>query len=116
MDKKTILFVDDNKAMRYILKEFLAMSGYSTIICEDGKHAIPHINSADMLITDLNMPGGISGVELTKIAKRKKPGMPVMIMTGAPTDIPANHVANEIIEKPFDVKRLRKVISDLLRR
>ena len=116
MDKKTILFVDDNKAMRYILKEFLAMSGYSTIICEDGKHAIPHINSADMLITDLNMPGGISGVELTKIAKRKKPGMPVIIMTATPWDVPTtdDNLADAVIDKSFSLKTLREIINNFM--
>ena len=114
MNKKTILVVDDEDGIRDLLGMSLAGTGYNPILCEDGKHAIPHIDSADILITDFSMPG-MNGVELAKIAKQQNPGMPVIIMTGTPGDIPANHPANEVIEKPFRFEQLKKIIADLLK-
>ncbi len=114
MDKKTILIVDDENGIRDLLGMSLAGAGYNPILCEDGKHAIPHIDSADILITDFSMPG-MNGVELAKIAKQQNPGMPVIIMTCTPRDIPANHPADEVIEKPFGFEQLKKVIADLLK-
>ncbi len=114
MDKKTILVVDDKEDIRILLEDFLTSAGYDPITCEDGKHAISHISSANILITDFNMPPGMNGAELTEIAKRQKPTMPVIIMTGSPEDIPADHLADAVVEKPLDIKQLQKVIADLI--
>ena len=113
MDRKTILVVNDNEGIRDMLGELLIMRGYDPIICEDGEHAIPYISEVDLLITDFNM-SGMDGIELTKMAKQQKPGMPVIIITGAPEDIPVGHLADQVIEKPFDIGHLKKVIADLL--
>lgn len=114
MAKRTILVVDDENGIRSMLGEFLAMFDYDTIICKDGEHAIPNIGKADLIITDFNMPPGMNGAELTKIAKREKPGMPVIIITGTPWDIPADHWADAVVEKPFRIEQLKKVIANLL--
>ncbi len=110
---KTILVVDDSKEMRNLLRVCLIELGYKTILCEDGQYAVPHINQADLLITDFNMPK-MNGVELTEVAKREKPDMPVIIMTGAPENVPIDHLADKVIEKPFEIRHLEKVIADLL--
>jgi|SRR3989344_2188107 len=111
MNKKTILVVDDVASIRNLLEDFLIFTGYRPVIYEDGKQAVSHISSADMLITDFNMPG-MNGAELTKIAKRQKPGIPVIIMTGKPEDIPTDHLADAVVEKPFGIE-LSKIIADL---
>ncbi len=114
MAKKTILVVDDENGIRSMLGEFLAMFDYDTIVCRDSEHAIPYISKADLIITDFNMPPGMNGAELTKIAKREKPGMPVIIMTGTPWDLPVDHRADTVVEKPFKIEQLKKVIANLL--
>ena len=114
MAKKTILVVDDENGIRSMLGEFMSIFGYDPIICEDGEHAIPNIGKADLIITDFNMPPGMNGTELTKIAKREKPGMPVIIMTGTPWDIPVDHWADAVVEKPFQIEQMKKVIANLL--
>ncbi len=115
MAKKTILVVDDIESIRDLLEDFLTMFGYNPIICENGEHAIPHISSADLLITDFNMPR-MNGAELTKIVKRGKPDMPVIIITAAPENIPIDHLADKVIEKPFGIEQLREAIADLLKK
>ena len=114
MAKKTILVVDDVASIRNLLEDFLTSYGYDPILCENGEHAVPYINQADLLITDFNMPPGMNGVELTKIAKREKPGMPVIIMTATPEDVPIDHLADKVIEKPFSIKQLEKAIASLV--
>ena len=111
---KTILVVDDKESIRCVIEDSLVEIGYDSIICKDGEHAVSYINRVDLLITDFNMPGGMNGAELTKIAKRVKPDMPVIIMTGNPEDIPADHLANAVVKKPFDIEKLMKTITDLL--
>lgn len=111
---KTILVVDDDDGIRDLMEDLLDWIGYSPIICESGEHAISYINQADLLITDFNMPPGMNGAELTKIAKREKPSLPVIIITGNTGDIPANHLADQVIDKPFKNEQLEKAIADLL--
>lgn len=111
---KTILVVDDEREMRSLLKDSLTIVGYNVLPCENGGLAIEYISKADLLITDFSMPPGINGAELTEIAKRQKPGLPVIIMTADPGKVPANHLADKVINKPFRVEELKKVIADLL--
>jgi len=97
---KKVLVVDDEELIGELLKNLLDMSGYSPIICKNGNEALLHLDEADVLITDFNMPG-MNGAELAKIAKQRRSTMPVLIMTGDPDDVPNNHSANQIIAKPF---------------
>ncbi len=114
MAKKTILIVDDDHGIGKMLGLSIEMLGCAPIICTDGEAAILHIKSVDILITDFNMPG-MNGVELTKLVKQQNPGIPVIIMTGTPLDIPSDHLADQVIEKPFGFEQLKKVIADLLK-
>ncbi len=114
--EKTILVVDDVGSIRYLLKEFLTIAGFNVLLCENSNLAIPHMSKADLLITDFSMPPGMNGAELTKIAKREKPELPVIIVTGDPGDIPADHLADKVMIKPFGFEQLKEVIANLLRR
>jgi len=111
MDKKTILIVDDDRDLGKMLGITAQMLGYAPILCAGGDEAIPHVKSVDILITDFNMPG-MNGVELAKIAKQQNPDLPVVIMTGTPQDIPIDHLADEIVEKPFGIARLQEIITE----
>ncbi len=115
MAKKTILIVDDDRDLGKLLGITAQMLGYAPILCAGGDEAIPHVKSVDILITDFNMPG-MNGVELAKIAKQQNPGLPVIIMTGTPQDIPIDHLADEIVEKPFSIEALKKLLDKLLQR
>lgn len=109
---KKILVVDDTAAVRGVLKEFLEESGFEVIVCEDGEHAVSCIDKADALITDLMMPG-MSGTQLTEIAKRQKPSMPVLIMTGRLDQVPSSHLADEVVGKPFLIGPIVSWLQDV---
>jgi len=113
LEKKTILVADDEELMRNIIRRFCAHFDYEKIICEDAESAVPNIDKADILITDLEMPG-MNGIELTKAAKEEKPEMPVILMTGKPWIVPEDHPADELLSKPFDIEDLRKTVARLL--
>ncbi len=116
MKKKTILIVDDDRSVAEMTGISIESSQYIPIICASGDEAISHIKKVDLLLTDFNMSGGMNGAELTKIAKQQNPDLPVVIMTGTPENVPADHLADEIIEKPFKIEQLKKVIDGLLQR
>ncbi|HOX91726.1 MAG TPA: response regulator, partial [Spirochaetales bacterium] len=62
--KFTILVVDDEKNIREGLGEFLKLEGYNILLASDGTEgaALADSGEADLVITDLRMPG-MSGNE-----------------------------------------------------
>jgi len=113
--KKTILIVDDEKLIRNLLEEFCKQSGYESILCENAEQAVNRITDADLVITDFQMPG-MSGADLAKVVKKEKPGLPIIIFTGTPGEVPKDHSANVLISKPFELKGLREITENLLSR
>src|SRR5258708_15587039 len=80
-----ILFVDDDAAMRAFVQRVLERQGFYV-------HAVPTAEVAlmllkesihfDLLMTDIIMPGGMNGFELADLAKRLRPALQVMYLTG----------------------------------
>src|SRR4030095_16350423 len=78
-----ILVVDDEKVIREILCEFLAMEGFVVRGVEDGEEALTELRLRpyDMVISDLKMPK-LSGLELLERITSDKLDVLTVIMTG----------------------------------
>jgi DNA-binding NtrC family response regulator len=82
-DRKTILFVDDDKEARRIFSEVLSDMGYNVIIQPDGQSALAVIRQdapINLVITDYRMPD-ISGLDLVTTLRKILPSIPIIIMT-----------------------------------
>jgi len=72
---KTVLMVDDSKAILSLMRNVLDMAGYNVLTASDGEEGLKILNSdkrVDIIITDLNMPNmdGITFIwEIRKISK-----------------------------------------------
>ncbi len=78
MEKKmkfTILIVDDEKNIREGLAADFEMDGYNVKVAENGKVALDLISKGDidLVITDLRMPGGVSGDDVLRHVTRETP-------------------------------------------
>ncbi|MBI4681519.1 MAG: chemotaxis protein CheW [Nitrospirae bacterium] len=84
MNSKTtghILVVDDVKTHRSILEDVVKAAGYSSVSAEDGLDALNKLNdSISLILTDLEMPN-MNGYEFTREAKKRYPGIPVLMVT-----------------------------------
>lgn len=85
-DGLTVLLVDDEAGVRAMLAEALRDSGLTVIEAEDARVALARLDEPcnarpDALITDLAMPGP-SGLALAAEARRRLPGLPVLVLTG----------------------------------
>jgi len=81
---RTILAVDDSVSIRQMVKLALNRGGYEVVSAEDGNDGLAKARAtkADMVITDLNMPG-MNGIALIKEI-RKLPaytGVPIIFLT-----------------------------------
>jgi PAS domain S-box-containing protein len=84
-----VLCVDDDDAMRRVLRRKLRRLGYQVSTSSSGEHALRRIRdvraSFDLVLTDLYMPG-VSGLDVADIVRRERPSVPVLILTGTLTD------------------------------
>jgi two-component system chemotaxis response regulator CheY len=118
---RTILAVDDSISIRQMVKLALNSGGYEVISAEDGKDGLANARGcrADMVITDLNMPG-MNGIELIREI-RKLPsyvGVPIIFLT-TESDAALKHQAKAAgatawIVKPFQGEQLLNSVRKVL--
>lgn len=80
----TILVVDDEAPVRKLLKAYLTDAGYDCYTAEDVASAKEQLSSRefDLLLSDLSMPGGESGLDLIRHAKENYPEVGRVMITG----------------------------------
>jgi two-component system cell cycle sensor histidine kinase/response regulator CckA len=83
---KTIFLVEDQVDVRRFTSRLLQQNGYEVIEAENGEAALRawpnHSARVDLLLTDLSMPGGMSGDLLARQLQAQKPGLPVVYTSG----------------------------------
>lgn len=115
-----ILVVDDDPHICAVLQGLLVRAGFSSITAPDVDQAEEILDREEVssVLTDLQMPGR-SGMELIGLCRRKRPGMPVIMIT-AYGDV-QNAVqamregAYDFITKPFDETELLTVVRKALK-
>jgi response regulator RpfG family c-di-GMP phosphodiesterase len=116
-----ILVVDDERVIREILAEFLALEGFSVHTVEDGEKALTELrlNPYDLLITDLKMPR-LSGLQLLEKIEQERLGVLTVLMTGFGTVETAIEAmkkgAYDYLLKPFKVEEVIHVVERALYR
>jgi diguanylate cyclase (GGDEF)-like protein len=110
-DKTSLIIIDDDPVFLSMLESGLSMDGYRCETATNASSALDCIreNSFDIMITDISMPG-IKGFELAEHAKRLRPDMAVIIMTGFIDEFSYDKAiesgASDFIKKPFTLKEL----------
>ena len=103
------LVVEDDTAVVEALRESFQDSGLDIDYATDGESALKKIPEADLLVTDLRLPG-MDGTELLKEAQRRKPEIAVVIMTAygtIPSAVDAmRRGARAYLTKPFNPEEL----------
>jgi DNA-binding NtrC family response regulator len=119
MKTKKILIVDDEESVRYSFRKLFREPGCEIMEAANGLEALSVIKKdvPDLVLMDIEMPG-LNGLEAIQRIKALKPQLPVIIITAFGTServIGAmKYGAYEYLEKPFDVARLKAVISEAL--
>ncbi len=114
--KKTILIVDDEKNMRWILKSSLVKEGYQVFEAEDGEEALKAFedHSPDLILLDLRLPK-IDGMTVLKKFIEFDINCPVIMMTAhgsLESAVEAMKIgALDYIVKPFDMEQLKLQIK-----
>ena len=77
----TILIVDDDKNIRYVMKERLELEKYTVITAKDGEEALEVLdnNHVDLVIVDIMMPK-LNGYEFTEELRIVNQDLPVLMI------------------------------------
>ena len=118
---KTILTIDDSKAVREMVTFTLEPEGFKVVAAEDGAQGLDQLRaeSPALVITDLNMPN-MNGIEFIRAARADAAGagIPiVMLTTESSPEMKAEGKdagATGWINKPFDADQLIAVTKKLL--
>ncbi len=117
----TILVVDDDESFRQMLMETLKVSGYRTLGAAGSEEAMTALDNRaiDAVITDIRMPG-MDGITLAGHIKRRRPNLPVIIMTGyIPAEgehPPAVDGVDGFLIKPFKIESITELLETIKRR
>ena len=115
-----ILIVDDEADLRNLLVEALEDQGYAAEGAEGGAQALARVREKHfpVIFTDLNMPGGLSGLELLRAVHEQDPRTMGILMTGYATTESAIQAlkrgAYDFIQKPFKLAEIEAALERAL--
>lgn len=114
-----ILVVDDEEAMREVLRERLRAWGFAVRATDDCESALTGLEAFDpqLIITDVMLPDG-SGVDLLQSLQAQRPDLPVVLITAhGSVDLAVEamkHGAKDFLTKPIDYDHLRSILQAAL--
>ncbi|MVO17556.1 response regulator [Rhodobacteraceae bacterium CY05] len=88
--EKLVLCAEDESKVRNIIVRQLQKANYRVVACADGNEALQQIQAGlcpDILLTDVIMPGSVQGPELAALCRQVCPELPVVFISGHPTDV-----------------------------
>ena len=120
----TVLVVEDEAAISTLIAETLGDIGVRVLGATDGSTALRHLfgtGAIDMLVTDVGLPGPLNGRQLADAARARRPGLPILFITGY-----AHHAAlgidaalepgMELMVKPFALDALAEKVRRVMER
>ncbi|HNO89272.1 MAG TPA: ATP-binding protein, partial [Rhodocyclaceae bacterium] len=112
-----VLLVEDEPEVRKVIREQLTELGYPVLEAANGIEAAAMLEAVDdiaVLVSDTVMPG-LGGRELAARARRLRPQLPILLITGYATQAPADGPDLPTLRKPFDRSDLAAALDALHR-
>ncbi|MGB9365067.1 MAG: ATP-binding protein [Xanthobacteraceae bacterium] len=118
---ETVLVVEDDPQVNKLAVEALQERGYQVMSAPDGPAALTLIDGAaaiDLLLTDVVLPGGLNGRQLTEEVHRRRPAIKILYMTGYTRNAIIHHGRLDpdidLLTKPFTADALTRKIRRIL--
>ena len=117
----TVLLVEDEAGVRAVAAEALRELGCHVLEAGDGAAALRVLHGSlgsrvDVLVTDVGLPGGLNGRQVADAARERRPGLPVLFITGYAGSVLEGQLAPgmEVITKPFALSALASRVRDVI--
>jgi two-component system, NtrC family, sensor kinase len=110
----TVLLVEDNPDVAEVGKAYFEELGYKVKQVSSAPACLELIeqeNNVDLIFSDILMPGGMNGVELADIIRRRFPDITVLLTTGYSSSAQdAVRQGFEVLHKPYDLAALERAL------
>ncbi len=125
-----ILIVEDDPDVRYVTHHLLKALNYSVIEADDGPSALAKLaeldesgDGVDLVFSDVVMPAGMNGIDLSIAIWGRYPDTPVMLTSGYPDKVLHDAGMTEedlrymrLMKKPYGSKELAESIHEMISR
>jgi PAS domain S-box-containing protein len=117
---ETILLVEDEDVVRALAQRVLRRQGYTVLEARHASKALQickqHKSQIHLMVTDVVIPGGMSGRELAKRLVESRPGMRVLYMSGYTDNAAVDRSVLEeaFLRKPFTPDALVRQVREVL--
>jgi DNA-binding NtrC family response regulator len=125
LQRPTVLVIDDEHAVRWVIRKALEPEVCNVIEAADGISGIRRVSRGnppvDLVIVDLKL-ANLNGLEVIESLRRAHPGLPMLCITGfgaTATDILESTLRDyrvPVLLKPFGSKQLAEAVQALLER
>ena len=113
----SVLLVEDDALVRQCLREVLDETGVRVSDAASAAEALEWMAAEgvpDVLVTDLQLGSGPSGLALIAAARQRWPGVRAVLISGTAIEDPALDPGDRFLRKPFDVDALARAMSELI--
>lgn len=120
--KKSILLVEDEPEVRFLVAKLLRELGYQVIEAGDGRAAQAVLEGderIDLLFSDIALPRGLNGPQIAEVGLRLRPGLKLLFMSSYREEYlyDSGQVMEgvPIIWKPYDKEEMADMVADMLK-
>ena len=114
---ETILIAEDDPALQSVMKKVLTRCGYQVLTASSALEAIGlwnhHQSAIELVITDLVMPGGMSGLELGRRLLQERSSLKILYSSGYSQDLTNNkglEIGENFLAKPYSSSQLAQSV------
>ena len=119
---ETILVVEDEPSVRSVLRRALTRLGYQVLEASCGQDAIDHWQehqtSIKLLLTDVVLPGGMTGIQLAETLRKTAPHLRVIVSSGYNNETASpnsdSHLQMGYLPKPYTIGDLARIVRETL--
>ncbi len=116
-----VLLVEDELIIRLVAAEVLHDEGFEVIEATDGAQAVRLIDGPDgfdLLLTDVQMPGPIDGIQVAIHARKRHPKIPVVVVSAQPINarrLDGLGPRKIFVSKPYELQALVATLWSMLK-
>jgi len=124
-----ILVVEDDEELCYLAGDIVTSLDYEVIVAKDGPAALDILASldaegvtVDLVFSDVVMPAGMNGIDLSIAIWGRYPDTPVMLTSGYPDDVLREAGMSDedlrqitVVRKPYSRQHLARAIAEVLK-
>ena len=118
-DRPTILLVEDETALRRVIRKCLERHDYEVLEAASGNEGLALFEKScddiDLLLTDLKMPDGLDGHGLSRELRKTRPELPVIYISGYSSEFSSQTLQLKrgvnFLPKPFGIEALEAIVK-----